>query len=90
MLVLSCVVMDCVWSPVVFVFTHSLKLYSFTDIVPSSSKPGYLVVAISITVVVVVMVIIVVGIICCLRVRRKNSQRHKEQASSQVEMKTKE
>ena len=83
---------DCAWSPVVCVFslTHSLKRCSFSDIVPSSSKPGYLVVAISVTVVVVVMVIIVVGIICCLRVRRRHSQRHKEQAYSQVEVKTKE
>ena len=80
----------CVVSTCLCVFTHSLKCYSFTDTVTSSSKPEYLVVAISVTVVVVVMVAIVVGIIYCLRVRRKHSQRHKEQASSQVEMKAKE
>ena len=73
------------------VCSHSLtNLYSFTDTVPSSSKPGYLIVAISAVLAVFVPVITVVGIICCLRVRRKRHQRHKEQASSQVEMKTKE
>ena len=69
---------------------HSLiKLYSFTDTIPSS-KPGYLIVAIAAVTAVVVVVVTVVVIICFLRVRRKHRQRHKEQASSHVEMKTKE
>ena len=71
-------------------FTCLLKRYSFADTVSSSSTPGYLVVAISVTAAIVVMVIMAVGIICFLRVRRRSNQRHKGQASSQVEMKAKE
>ena len=62
--------------------------YLIKDTVRSSSKPGYLIVAISAAAVVVVVVTMVVGIVCFLRVRRKH--RLKGQESSQVEMKTKE
>ncbi|XP_078360269.1 sushi domain-containing protein 2-like isoform X2 [Oculina patagonica] len=54
--------------------------------ITSRSTPWYIFVAIS-AAVVVVAVTVVVGVICFLRVRRKNRQRDKEQATSQVEMK---